>query len=56
LLRKRLRQLLRVTFVLAICLVVSASAFAIWWVTSLNGLPDIVDPFDVAELTNDGSR
>jgi hypothetical protein len=48
LLRKRLRQLLRVTRVLAICLAVAASALAIWWLTSLNGLPDIGDPFDVA--------
>ena len=48
LLRKRLRQLLRVTFVLAICLALAATAFAIWWLTSLNGLPDIGDPFDVA--------
>ena len=47
-LRKRLRQLARVTLVLAICLAVAASAFAIWWLTSLNGLPDIGDPFDVA--------
>jgi hypothetical protein len=50
LLRKRLRQLLRVTLVLVICLVVAAGAFAIWWLTSLNGLPDIGDPFDVAEF------
>ena len=48
LLRKRLRQLLRVTLVLAICLAVAATALAIWWLTSLNGLPDIGDPFDVA--------
>ena len=48
LLRKRLRQLARVTLVLAICLAVAASALAIWWLTSLNGLPDIGDPFDVA--------
>jgi hypothetical protein len=48
LLRKRLRQLARVTLVLTICLAVAASAFAIWWLTSLNGLPDIGDPFDVA--------
>src|SRR4029077_996428 len=25
-------------------------AFAIWWLNSLNGLPDIGDPFDVAAL------
>jgi hypothetical protein len=48
LLRKRLRQLARVTLVLAICLAVAAAAIAIWWSTSLNGLPDIGDPFDVA--------
>ena len=48
LLRKRLRQLLRVTLVLAICFALAATAFAIWWLTSLNGLPDIGDPFDVA--------
>jgi hypothetical protein len=48
LLRKRLRQLLRATFVLAISLALAATAFAIWWLTSLNGLPDIGDPFDVA--------
>ena len=47
LLRKRLRQLLRVTLVLAICLAVAAMALAIWWLNSLNGLPDIGDPFDV---------
>ena len=47
LLRKRLRQLVRVTFVLAICLALAATAFSIWWLTSLNGLPDIGDPFDV---------
>jgi hypothetical protein len=47
-LRKRLRQLLRVVVVLAACLAVAASAFAIWWLNSLNGLPDIGDPFDVA--------
>jgi hypothetical protein len=50
LLRKRLRQLLRVTLVLAICLTVAATASAIWWLTSLNGLPDIGDPFDVAAI------
>jgi hypothetical protein len=50
LLRKRLRQLARVTLVLAICLAVAASAFAIWYFTSLNGLPDIGDPLDIAAL------
>jgi hypothetical protein len=47
LLRKRLGQFMRATLVLAICLVVAAGAFTIWWLTSLNGLPDIGDPFDV---------
>jgi hypothetical protein len=48
LLRKRLRQLLRVTLVLATCLALAATALAIWWLMSLNGLPNIGDPFDVA--------
>ena len=48
LLRKRLRQLARVAFVLAIGLALAATAFAIWWLTSLNGLPGIGEPFDVA--------
>jgi hypothetical protein len=48
LLRKRLRQLLRVIVVVAACVAVAATAFAIWWLNSLNGLPDIGDPFDVA--------
>jgi hypothetical protein len=47
LLRKRLRQLLRVTLILSICLTVAATALTIWWLNSLNGLPDIGDPFDV---------
>ena len=50
LLRKRLRQLRRVTLALAIGLAVAATALGIWWSTSLNGLPDIGDPFDVAEF------
>ena len=48
LLRKRLRQLVRVMLVLTIGLAVAAGALAIWWLNSLNGLPDIGDPFDVA--------
>ena len=48
LLRKRLRQLWRITLVLTICLAVAAGALAIWWLNSLNGLPDIGDPFDLA--------
>jgi hypothetical protein len=50
LLRKRLRQLVRLTLVVAIGLAVAASALAIWWLTSLNRLPGIGDPFDVAAL------
>jgi hypothetical protein len=48
LLRKRLRQLLRVLIVVTICIAVAAGALAIWWLNSLNGLPDVGDPFDVA--------
>lgn len=48
LLRKRLRQLMRALLVLAVCLAVAGGGFAIWRVTSLNGLPDIGEPFDVA--------
>jgi hypothetical protein len=48
LLRKRFRQLLRVTIVVAAGLALGATAVAIWWLTSLNALPDIGDPFDVA--------
>jgi hypothetical protein len=48
--RKRLRQLGRVTLVLATCLVLASVAVSIWWLRSLNGLPDIVDPFDVAAI------
>ena len=47
LLRKRLRQLLRVIVILAACIAVAAMVLAIWWLNSLNGLPDIGDPFDV---------
>jgi hypothetical protein len=50
LLRKMVRQLLHVMLVLTICLAVAATALAIWWLTSLNGLPDIGDPFDVATV------
>src|SRR5689334_12147 len=50
LLRKRLRQLARVTLVLAIGLALAATVLGIWWLTSLNRLPDIGDPFDVAEF------
>src|ERR1700730_17370790 len=50
LLRKRLRQLLGATLGLAAWLAVVAGGFAIWWVSSLNGLPDIGDPFDVSTI------
>ncbi len=50
LLRRRLRQLSRVVLVLAIGLAIAGTALAIWWLTSLNGLPDIGDPFDVAAI------
>jgi hypothetical protein len=50
LLRKRLRQLGRVLLVVTIGLAIAAGALAIWWLNSLNGLPDIGDPFDVAEF------
>ena len=36
------------SLVLAVCVAVAAAALAIWWLNSLNGLPDIGDPFDVA--------
>jgi hypothetical protein len=48
LLRKRLRQLLRVLLVLALGVAVAAAALAVWRLTSLNGLPEIGEPFDVA--------
>jgi hypothetical protein len=47
-LRKRLRQLWRVTLVLAIGLSIAGTALFVWWLNSLSGLPDIGDPFDVA--------
>ncbi len=50
LLRKRLRQLLRITLVLVICVALAATALAICWLRRLDGLPDIGDPFDVAEF------
>ena len=50
LLRKRLRQLMWATLGLSIFLVVAGPIFAIWWLNSLNGLPDIGDPFDVAKF------
>lgn len=48
LLRKRLRQLTLCAAVLGVTLAVIAGGIAIWWLTSLNGLPDIGDPFDVS--------
>jgi hypothetical protein len=50
LLRKRLRQLAIAAVALAIVLALTAGGVAIWWKTSLNGLPDIGDPFDVSDF------
>jgi hypothetical protein len=50
LLYERLRQLLRLAFASAICAAVAATALAIWWLRSLDGLPDIGEPFDVAAV------
>lgn len=50
LLRKRLRQLSRVALVVAIGLAIAGAGLAIRWLTSLNGLPDIGEPFDVAAV------
>src|SRR4051812_2128778 len=46
LLRRRLRQLAWAL----LGLTAAAVAFAAWWLTSLRGLPDIGDPFDVAAI------
>jgi hypothetical protein len=48
LLRSRLRQLLFAAAALTVVLAVGAAAFTAWWLNSLNGLPDVGDPFDVA--------
>jgi hypothetical protein len=48
LLRKRLRQLAVAVAALGVALTVAAAGVAIWWLTCLNGLPDIGDPFDVS--------
>ena len=48
LLRKRLRQMLRATLVLAIGLAFLAGALEIWRGVSLIRLPDVGDPYDVA--------
>src|SRR4051794_13458574 len=48
LLRKRLRQIAWITLGLTVLLALVAAIFGIWWLNSLNGLPDIGDPFDVA--------
>jgi hypothetical protein len=50
LVRKRLRQLAIAGAALTIVLAIAAGGFAVWWLNSLNGLPDIGDPFDVAEF------
>jgi hypothetical protein len=41
---------LKATLGLARFTALTAGVLAIWWLTSLNGLPDIGDPFDVAAL------
>jgi hypothetical protein len=46
--RERLRHLHRVMLLSTVSLAVAATALAIWWLTSLSGLPDIGDPFDAA--------
>lgn len=48
LLRKRLRQFALAAAALLVVLGVAAGGVAIWWLTSLNGLPDIGDPFDAS--------
>jgi hypothetical protein len=50
LLHKRLRQLVRVAFALAIGLVLAAAALAIWWLRSLDGLTGIGEPFNLAAV------
>jgi hypothetical protein len=47
-LRSKIRRVGWVLLMVTIRLVVATGAFAIWWLTSLNDLPDIGDPFDVA--------
>jgi hypothetical protein len=48
LLRRRFRQLLFLMVASTILLAVGAVVLTVWWLTSLNGLPDIGDPFDAA--------
>jgi hypothetical protein len=48
LLKKRLRQLLWLALGLAVFLSLTSAILAIWWLNSLNRLPDIGVPFDVA--------
>jgi hypothetical protein len=50
LLRRRLRQLAWVLLALAVGIGLAGTGLAVWWLTSLNGLPDIGDPFDVGAL------
>ena len=50
LLRKRLAQLSRIASVLAIGFGLAITVLTVWWLTSLNGLPGIGDPFDVAAI------
>jgi hypothetical protein len=50
LLRRRLRQLTWVLLALMVGIGLAGTGLAVWWLTSLNGLPDIGDPFDVGAL------
>ena len=45
----RSRRLILVVGALAVA---GASAFLMWWMTTLSGLPDVGDPFDVATFAN----
>jgi hypothetical protein len=50
--RERTKGRLWQRVVVAVALVFAGgSAFAMWWMTTLRGLPDIGDPFDVAAFT-----
>ena len=50
LLRKWLRRLMWASLSLGACVIVIGGSLAIWWLASLRNLPDIGDPFDVAEF------
>jgi hypothetical protein len=50
LVRRRLRQLGLAAAGLSVVLIFALGGGAIWWLTSLNGLPDIGDPFDLSSF------